>query len=829
MGQIIRVTISHAIEGVKVISDPEGWQQAVYGLERNEFHSLTEYYKTTHTLYGDNGTEDGGRDWVKNIEKLYGPDSLIEALVEISIDDQPYETLFEGQLPIESMVEILDDDHTLQMTFDPKSFWTTFKSRYDTPVDIQSATTLDGGVATVVTPYNITLSPQQIKQEYAGYVSHAIPVGFFGADGGDDLPYLTLDFDTQDIDEINIRHDYSVLSSKEIPFEKFFLEHDGNYRIQCTVCLYEPDGAGTVPGSSTEFVKVFFQVNGNPAIEFTATDRSIPTSFVDNSGSTISYPFVANVTDYTLDITLNLKSGDSLRIYGFAYNVSSPISFFMLMARFGRDKYGFGRFQTVPFQGYWDASIALFPSTSSTGGGITSGMTWFITTPGILGGTAVDTDWVITALINTPGQTRANWYVNALGIAEGCFNFGDSFLNILAGTTFKATVAPALLIHDIIASIIERTTGVANSFLSNFMGRTNTLARTYDLNGCGSPFVNIKGLQLRNYTLSEKPASMSAKDFWECWNPILNLGLGFKNISGIDTIVIEEKISFYDSTNVSVQLSNVSKIKKSYDQTFIYNKITTGYGVGKGKDASSIDDYQDTIWATALKNIGSPLDIISKGIAAGLTLEEARRTTRKQSANYQYDNNDFIVKVVEDGLTFKPETTEGYNAITNLLYSDSRYNKNITPARNLRRWLNVISIGLQNILSSAIKFVSGEGNYDMVINRTDSCSPFSDVDVDEKGDVLPSSDYLFLPIAYEIDHYLTYAQLRAIKEHPEYAIEISQTSSDYKKFFIKTLEFEQFTGNLKLVAYPKEFFDIQLVKNVPTEKEPNNDIFDSTF
>ncbi len=694
------------------------------------------------------------------------------------------------------MVEVLDGDHILQMTFDPKNFWTTFKSKYDTPVDLQSATNLDGGAATVLTPFDVTLPPQKVRQnqslaqnkvfdsgfnDYPTGPSYNIEIPVY--DSSNNRNFITIDLDSLVLDEIQKYYPSVLGASVELPAPLFVVIYDGEYTfdIQFNFTLKATVSAstglhtsiadpfyGTTAGTLRyrildTWTDWFIKIGNDPEIAFAKTQS-------DYSGNG---PFTDQTVIFTYVDTLSIAKGTPIRVYGKTY------------AGLG------GNFGAGDNTAFTDVLQLVLLGKDN------SGIVWPFTPAG------------------------------------GPLEFGtqdlDSHLKIQADTTLPATVAPALLIHDIMASIVQRITGVANSFYSEFLGRLNTLARTYASNGCGSPFINIKGLQLRGYNLTDKPSAMSAKDFWLCWNPILNLGLEFKKVGGIDCIVVEEKSKFYDLSNVSIQLSNVKKIKKSYDQTFIYNKITTGYGVGKGKDASSIDDYQDTIWATALKNTGTPLDITSKGIAAGLTIEEARRTSKEQSANYQYDNNDFVIKVVEDGATFKPETTEGYNTVTNLLNWQSRYNKDITPARNLIRWLNVISIGLQNILSSAIKFVSGEGNYDIVVNKTDGCSTVSDIDVDEKGNVLPSPDYLFLPIAYDIDHYLTYAQLRAIKEHPEYAIEISQTESNYKKFFIRSLEFEQFTGNLKLVAYPKEFFDIQLVKNIPQEPEPNNDIFDPTF
>lgn len=799
MSRVIRITLTHTIAGSMVISDPGGWADAVHGFERNQFHSITEYYKNTHSLYGSNGVEDSGRDWVKNIEKLYGPDSLIEALVEISVDDADYETVFSGQLPIESAIEILDFDHTMQMTFDPKGFWTTFKARIKTPVPIFGDVDLDGNAVTPLVPFDVNLSSQKVRANLAYFQGKLFDSGFLGYLTGPDynveIPvydstnnknFITIDLDSITLDEIKQYYPTLLGASVELPPPNLIPIYDGDYTldfkwsltlkatVNSATGLHDSVGVGVYNLAHSRFriedtwTDWFLKIGNDPEIAFDKVADEAP-----GNG-----PFTDQWVTFSLSVTQFIAKGTPIRIYGKTYN--------------------------------------------GLGGNFGAGNNTFF----------VD---VLQLVLLGKDNSEIHW---PFTITDTELQFGtqdfDSHINVQADTVFPATVAPALLIHDLGAAIVRKITGVENSFFSKFLGRVNTLSRVYDENGCGSPYIDLKGLQLRGYNIIDKPPAMSFEEYWKIYEPLLNLGLGYKVIDGVDTVVVEEKASFYDSANVSIRLSNVKKIKKQWDHDYIYNRVEFGFPNGQDELTSGLDDPQsERTSATILKNIGDTLTVKSEGIAASLTIEDARRTTKEFSKDYKFDDKDFIIKVVEDGATFKPETTEGYNTVTNLLNWETRYNKDVTPMRMFIRWLNIASMGLQYALSSVFKFVEGTGNYDMVVNKDDGClGSYSNADLREKQDI-PVTAPLHFPLLYDIEHYLTYDQLRLLQAHPEYAIEISQTESNYIKFFLKVAEFKQSDGTFKLTAWPIEFFDIQYVDNDTHDYEnpnpPRGRIFDRTY
>src|SRR6187401_248534 len=104
---LFRVTLNNDIEGPLVISEPGGWDDAKLLLQRNQdFHSLVEFYDQPLMFYGEDNQNNGGIEYVRNVEQTQGPDAQITILIEISNDyGVTYETCVDNTLEIESLKE----------------------------------------------------------------------------------------------------------------------------------------------------------------------------------------------------------------------------------------------------------------------------------------------------------------------------------------------------------------------------------------------------------------------------------------------------------------------------------------------------------------------------------------------------------------------------------------------------------------------------------------------------------------------------------------------------------------------------------------------------
>jgi hypothetical protein len=435
------------------------------------------------------------------------------------------------------------------------------------------------------------------------------------------------------------------------------------------------------------------------------------------------------------------------------------------------------------------------------------------------------------------GEIRWNGKVTGATVGVDTVDI-ECYCRITANTTYQDTEAYGYLIHDAFAGVIQRICGV--SFYSDLLGATFTNSRTYPSDGCYWRFILLKGLQIRQYTLAEKPFFVSLKQLWEGINPILNLGLGYETTGdspGGFTIRVEEKAHFYNETK-SVSFYDIYQMSRSYDKDHIFKSVKIGYKKWQSEDIAGIDDPQaKRVYITRLQRTGKEITIESEFIGASLAIETCRRKLKEKSADYKHDNDIFIVSV-QDPVTpdeYTPELDEICAVVPVLLdpkvgninNPDARYNLRLIPGFALYRWRNYLQGCLQAYPTSQFKFASGEGNYDMVITiDTNDCDDdvietntnfgsgigaFGSVH-SEKHPIEVTDNYLFIPTEFKKEFALEFENLETIRENLKHAIGISQTTTDAKAFFIKKLTYKITEGQVAIESWPKEYFEMQVIE-----------------
>lgn len=749
---LFKFTLSHIVLGDLVISEPSGWTQCKLKLERHEdYHSLIEYFEGEFVFYGDNGVQNGGIDFIREVESIYGPDAELGIKIEISPDNITYQTVFIGQLDLWNIEEM--PDNKAQVPIIRNDFWAKFINRLDTPVDIQSERTLDDEQADVFESINLHLPAQKIRQNYQGEFNE----GYLTYNTGTYTnQYVQVDFVDQPLNEINVKSNLPLATNPEVPVWIFEMDFDGRYvfdlRIEASAAfllaavLGVPVPTDDLTNGGDYYVKYYVQINADAPIELTKTD-------FDNG--------VDQSTVYTWASDNIFTKGTIVRVYGLFGASDLP-------------------FANVLF--YWGKDNAY-----------------------------------VTNNLGIPSFTFRE-------VPSGADN--PTYLSVTADTTYPDSNAFTFLLHDVGGQILDRITSTDQAFYSEFLGSEQTLYRQYQADGCAWKYALLKGLQIRRYSLIEKPFFISFKQWWEGANPILNLGLGYETIAGDEVIRIEDKRHFYDASEVSVNIDNVRDIVRKYDDSRIFKSVKIGYKKWQSEDVSGIDDPQSKhTYASILKKAGKEITLESEFIAASLAIETTRRKTREKSADYKFDNDTFIIAISPtpvdvspetspDVTDYEPELDENYSSITNLLNAETRYNIGLTPARNLLRWLDWLSGCLQAYLSTTFKFTSGEGNYDMTsvqVDVSDGCEQLQDA-LSEKEDLPVSADPFHLAMAFEINCPLDWEDYILIQNNRKKPIGISQTNENHVRFFIKNLEYEVVKGTVKIEAWPVELMGIDVIE-----------------
>jgi hypothetical protein len=401
----------------------------------------------------------------------------------------------------------------------------------------------------------------------------------------------------------------------------------------------------------------------------------------------------------------------------------------------------------------------------------------------------------------------------------------NSYFKITGDTVYTQSNASGFFVHDVGYNILDRIIGLTGRFQSDFFGGDNTLG-TYSVDGCGYRFMLTRGLQVRQYSLSDKPFFISFKKWWDGVNPIFNLSLGYSKVGNTEVIEIEEKTTGgYDPT-VSINISNIREIYREYDDSRIFNKIEIGYKKWQSEDITGLDDPQTKhTYSTVIEKINNSATIHSEFVGAALAIEVTRRMSEEKAKDYKFDEDVFIVSINPTPVssdTYVPELDENFTGVSNIFNSDTRYNLRLTPTRNLFRWFNYFNGFLQKNLTSVYKFVSGEGNFAAVTTMTpDGCRGdgndlgFGGGDaIFENQDVTATTDYIHKPDLYTIEIDLTWEEYVTIRSNRKKAIGISMTDTDHQKVFIKELEFEVCKGKCKMQVWPVSASPLDIMKVV---------------
>lgn len=768
---ILKVILSHEEEGSIQIPEPDGWDKAEVGIERDPvLKGMAPFLKTPFNASGE------FREWCLLVERNHGPDAIITAKLRYSPDERglTFYELFPNsdiEIAVGSFTETVGHElgHGLEYGFVLKSFLAKFQQRFETPVNVQSTEDLDGNPVEVLEATEVEQSPQIIdmrfanQSKYSQIFNNLDPLSYHPIVADE---HIQVGFnDNISLDEIKARFDLSTAVNPEIPVAMWTMEYGGiltpDWRI--TMACFSIDFPGPFNERFQNMganLKWYIQINDQAPVEFDHATETIVINYLGLDLDTI-------LNYYTLTDPINVNAGDNVRIY----------------AKLITD-----------FDGTSANNIYIIADEAIDGNG---------------GGPFE----VVEKVLAQKGT-------------------GLTYSNFTHKTTFPATVAEGFLTHDLLAATIKRICGA--DFYSECLGSPNTLARQYDYRGCFADFMHYKGLQLRQYLLSEKPFFASVKDIWNGINPVHCLAMGVDRVDGQDVIRVWRLNELFDETRVSATFDNVRDISRSYDQEEFFNYVRIGYEKGFLQDVGTIDDAQTKRdYTNILKKIGHKIEILSTMIGASLAFEVIRRFTRIKSADHQFDNEIFIQAVRLNGeYGFVPELSEEFSDVTNLLNEETRYNKRIVTARNFLNWLDYLSGCLQAYPDTSFKFNGGEGNYDMQATMTPNDCPndFEGAPLSEKQDIPISENYLFWPILYNIRCKINFGQWLQIIGDMNAAIRISQSTSGHMPFFTKSLSVKISESMMTLSANPKRFFPLRNVQNNETEHENRTGRrFDDTF
>jgi hypothetical protein len=376
-------------------------------------------------------------------------------------------------------------------------------------------------------------------------------------------------------------------------------------------------------------------------------------------------------------------------------------------------------------------------------------------------------------------------------VYKGVFPDDESFIRVSADTLYEDTTVDGYLVKDVAEAIISKLVGVDNVVQSSLLDTEAGLLGMY------------KGKHVRELPIATYPIFMSLKDWHDCVDPVLCLGIG--KVYGENKIEIEKREDFFRPIP-SIVFDKVVTLTRKFDKELYHKTIKIGFDkIGTDVEEGFDDPQGSHTYRTSLPSFGEKTEILSKAIAGSAAIEQIRRAKVKTGDSHSADDDIILISLIEDGESYLPEFGTAFAAITNLINSNFRINNRMTPARLFKRFQSWLQGFMQFPSSdSAFIFSSGEGNILMTsqLNGTDyEAESNPDAILAENADISVTNDYTILPKLYEGKLAVTLEEYQTITTLPKNCIGVRKADGTYRLLHINEFKFHRYKGYAEISGW----------------------------
>jgi hypothetical protein len=707
------------INGV-IVDEPIGWDAVGFTLQRDPvFHGLENTISDNIKFWG------AGADMITAEYEANGIDGELDFLVRYSCDGTTYTTLFSGILNC-YFYDATNGEVSIKL--EPSGFHRLVKNRLDTPINLNSNTSIDGLPMSNINPFDLGLHSKAIVQKASLVQNDAL----LTVDGNND-------FNDGSSTAIGVYFPLQIATEElETPEEFTDFVHFGE------------SGAGTF---------ALFNLAGN-------------------SG---------NVTvEYNLSGTFH-EAITAIRSFGFE-----------IVLAYGSD-------------GSMNNTVLFGPTFFSQTGGSTS------QSFNISGSAIIPLNTGDKIFINI---RISNYSVTSIGTQTGFFSLtsvANNFINITQNSVANPSSAKAFLLHEVFAKVAESITGIQDSFRSDFFGRTNSEPHQYTIDGCGAWTAITNGLNIRKLLDKNNnlfPIITTFNDLFASCDAVWNLGMKIeKDGTGKEYIRVEPKEYFYNASP-ALNVFQVSDLRKYPAQDLIFNTYKVGYEKWNLNitGSNAIDEYNSVrTYSLPIKKANKKLETISKYIASGYVIEQTRRLqyVTVPTNDFETDNDLFFIctnrtEITSSLYTTPPVSTvypagtisernENFTGIDKVLNYATSYNLRISPARMAVNWYKYLAASTFKIPTSAISFISGEGNYQELDTMINDCITVESVEQDQDLQAvnIPGMEgvAIYLPEYLQCTYPLSYEEFLTLYANSQNGIQVSCSDAVQYLGFIKSLKY----------------------------------------
>jgi len=357
-----------------------------------------------------------------------------------------------------------------------------------------------------------------------------------------------------------------------------------------------------------------------------------------------------------------------------------------------------------------------------------------------------------------------------------------SVIKVEADTVTAESTCKVVLLHEALEQTVRSITGKANSFYSEYYGRTDI---GYAADGAGS----LRGITNINQIRGiDKPIRCTMKDLVDTTWALDAIGIGIEKADGAERVRVEPLTYWYQAKRL-MRLNYVLDIEKGVLAELYFNQVDGGTDKWSNEKTTNLDEFNASReWTFPITQVKNKLPLRVPYITSGYTIEFARRENNTPTKDTPRDEDNVIIRLVRDGGDFVPAKDEAFDTVSNVISPETSYNLEDSPARCLRRHGRMFRSFLNKQQDQYIRFSAGAANTSMTSLLTGEAAA-----VDEDANILISDLQapLFLAEVYSVRAKLTYEQLVALQETDPDAdenvwgfIEFSQTDRDWKRGYL---------------------------------------------
>lgn len=371
-----------------------------------------------------------------------------------------------------------------------------------------------------------------------------------------------------------------------------------------------------------------------------------------------------------------------------------------------------------------------------------------------------------------------------------------------AETLFPETEVRTILLYEAIERcLMYYTNQSANIFRSTLLGRIDI---GYAADGEFSLIGITNGHRLRqkNSTLpiGQRGDTVFAnlEDLIQFVKVIACADFGFElDENGNKIFVLEKKEYFYNKNLKSISLGRVYDVRRRVNPKRFYNQVEIGYTAAVDvQQYNAVDEFNTRRkFQIPIINTKNSLVLLTEMITSGYLIESQRRL-ELTTEDGKYDDRNFAVVLLRDGLNYKTKKNEGYDAITNVLFPDTGYNYDLSPARILPNWFKVIGSSLIRSKSKTLKFTYGEVNYIMTTLKTGELEVTA-----ENGNFTITVEPIWDNEDYNFNHKISRDEIQLIRNNLYGYIEFTDKDDNVMEGFISPEGGIQYDNNSQTAEF----------------------------